>query len=146
MISVADKLKNAPEGFKLYSPIFGECTLKYIYGSETIKVIRTENNTAYTFNAYGQYTSTGECLLFPSKEVREWDKFSLKSKASYNFKPFDKVIVRDTMDSLWRADFFSHRSEYNLFNCIGGYSWRYCLPYNEKTAKLIGTTHNYTED
>ena len=146
MISIAEKLKNAPEGFKLYSPIFGECTLKYIYGSGIIEVIRTENNTAYTFNTYGQYTSTGECLLFPSKEQREWDNFSLKPKASYNFKPFDKVVVRDTVDSVWRADFFSHIGESNRFTCTGGCSWRYCLPYNEETAKLIGRRRNYKED
>ena len=146
MISIADKLKDAPEGFKLYSPIFGECTLQDIYSSGNIEVVRTENNTAYTFNTYGQYTSTGECLLFPSKEQREWDNFSLKPKASYNFKPFDKVIVRDTMDSIWKADFFSHMGESNRFACTGGCSWRYCLPYNEETAKLIGRRRNYKED
>lgn len=146
MISIADKLKDAPEGFKLYSPIFGECTLQDIYSSGNIEVVRTESTAIYTFNAYGQHASTGECLLFPSKEQREWDSFSLKPKASYNFKPFDKVIVRDTMDSIWKADFFSHMGESNRFACTGGCSWRYCLPYNEKTAKLLGTTHNYKED
>ena len=146
MISIADKLKDAPEGFKLYSPIFGECTLLDIYSSGNIEVVRTENTAIYTFNAYGQRTSTGECLLFPSKEQREWDNFSLKPKASYNFKPFDKVIVRDTMDSIWKADFFSHMGESNRFACTGGCSWRYCLPYNEETAKLIGRRRNYKED
>ena len=146
MISIADKLKDAPEGFKLYSPIFGECTLQDIYSSGNIEVVRTESTAIYTFNAYGQHTSTGECLLFPSKEQREWDNFSLEPKASYNFKPFDKVIVRDNIDGVWKADFFSHMGESNRFACTGGCSWRYCLPYNEETAKLIGRRRNYKED
>lgn len=149
MINIVDKLIDAPKGFKLYSPIFGECTLQDIYSSGTIEVVRTENNATYTFNAYGQPTSTGECLLFPSKEVREWDNFLLEPKASYNFKPFDRVLVRDSENDKWQANLFSHISAANEcrpFVCLGGRLWSYCLPYNEKTAELIGTTCNYKED
>lgn len=58
-------------------------------------------------------------------------------------KPFDKVVVRDK-DSRWSADFFSFKGS-TFVVCIGG-SWDFCLPYNEETAKLIGTTNNYKED
>lgn len=52
-------------------------------------------------------------------------------------KPFDKVVVRDD-DDKWRIDFYAFKDGPD-FVCSGGY-WRQCLPYNEDTAKLIGTT------
>lgn len=59
-------------------------------------------------------------------------------KREYNFKPFDKVLVRDSDDEKWRGDFFSYMEDGQAI-CTGTY-WLQCLPYNEETAKLIGTT------
>ena len=58
-------------------------------------------------------------------------------------KPFDKVITRNAYDDIWTANIFSHidqNGEYVTIGCVGGYT--YCIPYNEETAKLIGTTNN----
>ena len=82
MVDILEKLKDAPTGFKLYSPICGECTLNYIT-DDNIFVTDTSCKYEWCFSPYGQYiTSEGicckECLLFPSKEVREWDNFSIK--------------------------------------------------------------------
>lgn len=65
------------------------------------------------------------------------------------FKPFDKVLVRDYLEDKWMPNFFScydGTSEYK-YGCIAGNSdnvvfSKYCIPYNEETAKLIGTTNN----
>ena len=65
----------------------------------------------------------------------------------YEFKPFDKVLVRDYLEDKWMPNFFScydGTSEYK-YGCIAGNSdnvvfSKYCIPYNEETAKLIGTT------
>lgn len=65
------------------------------------------------------------------------------TKPKCELKPFDKVVVRDK-DSRWSADFFSFKGS-TFFVCIGG-SWDFCLPYNEETAKLIGTINDYKED
>lgn len=148
MVNIAEKLQNVPKGFKLYCTLVGDVLFESIGDGDNIKV-RTDRNhfvSHQVLSKYGQYDSDGECLLFPSKIQRDWSSFSFETKASCNFKPFDKVIVRDTMDSIWRAEFFSHIGENNRFVCTGGCSWRYYLPYNEETAKLIGTTHNYKED
>ena len=56
----------------------------------------------------------------------------------YSFKPFDKVLVRDSDDEKWSCDFFSYMEDDEAI-CTGTY-WLQCLPYNEETAKLIGTT------
>ena len=62
------------------------------------------------------------------------------------FKPFDKVLVRDFDDKEWKADFFSHNrlvddSDY-YFSCVGN-MWRHCIPYNEETKHLLGTTDEW---
>lgn len=58
------------------------------------------------------------------------------------FKPFDQVLVRDSNSGLWRANFYSHRDDIGNHVCMSGV-WNYCIPYNEETARLIGTTEAY---
>ena len=85
--------------------------------------------------------------LFSSleKEGKRWDaenKMVVDLTPKVEFKPFDKVVVRDKEDLVWFADLFSHiDKENNRFACVGNF-WNVCLPYNEETAKLIGTTNN----
>lgn len=80
-----------------------------------------------------------------AKERKHWDaekKQIVDLKPKFEFKPFDKVVVRDKEDLVWFADLFSHiDKENNRFACVGNF-WNVCLPYNEETAKLIGTTNN----
>lgn len=81
-----------------------------------------------------------------SKENKAWDaekKSIVDLKPKWNPKPFDRVVTRVDDDAIWTANIFSHidqYGEYNTIGCVGGYP--YCLPYNEETAKLIGTTNN----
>lgn len=67
-------------------------------------------------------------------------------KPKWTPKPFDKVIVRDEDSDTWVASLFSHMkgNRFVTINCSDGFG--YCLPYNEKTAKLIGTTDNWEEN
>lgn len=78
------------------------------------------------------------------KEGKAWDaekKQFVELKPKIEFKPFDKVVVRDTEYSTWCADLFSHIDEDYRYACVGA-TWSFCIPYNEETAKLIGTTNN----
>lgn len=78
------------------------------------------------------------------KEGNAWDaekKQFVDLKPKIEFKPFDKVVVRDTEYSTWCADLFSHIDEDYRYACVGA-TWSFCIPYNEETAKLIGTTNN----
>lgn len=61
-----------------------------------------------------------------------------EKKSKHEFKPFDKVLVRDHDDEEWSASIFSH-NQGSVYICAG-LAWLQCLPYNEKTAKLLGTT------
>ena len=91
LLNIADILMKMPKGTKLYSPIFGDCTLvevrkgNYDNYDEVIEVFAqfTAKKT-YTFDYAGRYAANnnrlGECLLFPSKENRDWVKFSRENK------------------------------------------------------------------
>lgn len=81
-----------------------------------------------------------------AKEGKHWDaenKQIVDLPKKCEFKPFDKVICRDSDADIWKANFFSHydAKAYFPFFC-NNCGYKYCLPYNEKTAKLIGTTNN----
>ena len=62
----------------------------------------------------------------------------------HQFKPFDKVLVRDSNNGPWRLNIYSHLDNCNNHVCIAAV-WNYCIPYNEKTAHLLGTTKAYNE-
>ena len=93
-MNIAEILKDCHKGIKLYSPVFGEVEFYEIKLNDTfpIKVI-DDSNEVRTFTedgkAYVNYNDA-ECVLFPSKENRDWSTFK-----EYYFKPFDKVLVRD---------------------------------------------------
>lgn len=232
-INIAEILKDCPKGMKLYSPLFGE--LKF-GGLDSTKqhypiLIDADNSRAFTFDSNGRFYSTyptAECLLFPSRELRDWTKFFKRGDVVYNkdgglyaifegwvnddytefnttinyyesiasfgteevcytdcfvkasdeeravfianaekyyngkynpdtmrvepakpkcpFKPFEKVLVRNHEDLVWFANFFSHYINNNGYHyCCIDNSFRYCIPFNEQTARLVGTTDPYTE-
>lgn len=71
-------------------------------------------------------------------------KLGIEVKQECEFKPFDKVLVRDN-GGLWFCSLFSHISKkqdrYKYITVTG--SFENCIPYNEQTAHLLGTTENY---
>ena len=77
-----------------------------------------------------------------AKKGKAWDaekKQIVDLPKKCELKPFDKVVVRCSEADRWSIDFFSYKAP-NGYICTG-YAWfGYCLPYNEETAKLIGTT------
>lgn len=82
-----------------------------------------------------------------AKEGKAWDaekKQIVDLPKKCEFKAFDKVLVRDSNDRKWNAGFFSHYSEgLNYpFICVGG-GYGQCIPYNEDTKHLLGTTDEW---
>ncbi len=79
-----------------------------------------------------------------AKVGKAWDaekKQIVDLKLKWIPKPFDKVVVRCGEADKWSIDFFSYKVS-NGYICTGDAWFGYCLPYNEETAKLIGTTNN----
>lgn len=58
------------------------------------------------------------------------------------FKPFDKVLVRDEDIYPWNCELFNRYAPYDkfyIFYCLNN-ACKQCIPYNEETAHLVGTT------
>ena len=77
-INIAKILRNKPHGVKLYSPIFGDCTYCYVREDTNEIFVKKHNGLIDYFNSEGLYFALGEVMLFPSKEMRVWDKFAWK--------------------------------------------------------------------
>ena len=76
-----------------------------------------------------------------TKEGKYWDAANkqIVDLKEYQFKPFEKVLVRDSYDDVWRASFFSHIKENDgryVTTCV---TWKFCIPY-EGNEHLLGTT------
>ena len=81
MTNIAEILKECPKGTKLYSPVCGECELdcivSYHYNNEYEIRCIAEKNCNINFDEFGRYEyDGGECLLFPSKDNRDWNTFN----------------------------------------------------------------------
>ena len=77
-INIAEILKDKPKGIRLYSPIFGECTFCCIREDTNDICVKKHNGMKVFFDSKGLYSNLGEVMLFPSKEMRDWEKLSWK--------------------------------------------------------------------
>lgn len=81
------------------------------------------------------------------KEGKRWDaekKQIVDLKPKVELKPFDKVLSRRCSEDYWVLNFYSHKSHKTDYHiCIDGSSNLYCIPYNEETAHLLGTTDDW---
>ena len=148
-IDLTNILKDCPKGWKFYSTLYGEVEFEKIKKeSEYPIVIITKhgNNSDIKSDGryYGEYDD-GECTLFPSKDQRDWSKFSAPWYKKDKFdpktlQPFDKVLVRDLNGHIWVCDLFSYIKECTQFpyKCMASY-YKCCIPYNDETKHLLGT-------
>lgn len=73
MENIADILRNAPKGLKLYSTAFGDCKLSCVIENEiTIEYFDGKNPDFVTLDQYGRFKEGGECILLPSKSAISW--------------------------------------------------------------------------
>ena len=155
-LNLVEILKDCPKGTKLYSSVFGGVELDYVdIRAKYPIVIRlkdldvreclTTEGTLFT-----EYD--GECILFPSREQRDWSKFKV-NKPKFDPKTlvaFDKVLVRLTKDCIWNVTFFSHYNKGVNWGCYpfvttSCKSYDRCIPYNDETKHLLGTSDEAPE-
>ncbi len=149
-------LEGCPEGTKLYSSIYGDVYFTKIdLKDKDFPVLVLSDVYAYQrFTKNGKYNrKIGECILFPSKDQRDWSKFERfwdKPKVEKfdvnTLQHFDKVLVRADQAHSWNFDLYSHINVDYMVNviCIGGF-WKTCIPYNEETKHLVGTKSDCPE-
>lgn len=122
-LNLVEILKDAPQGTKLWSTICGDCVLAHISSDDSeypIECISKDLEGCYTksiiFTAKGTffyYCANDECILFPSRENRDWSTFKAPDTHKH-FEPFQKVLcVADNNHDceVWSADLYSHYDE-----------------------------------
>ena len=161
-IDLTKILKDCPVGTDFWSDNYGKVQFLRISRSlqHPIMVRRTNGSPAYyTKEGWCNVNFPASCLLWPSKDCRDWSKFTAPWYKKEKFdpktlKPFDKVLVRCNESSKWGCHFFSYIDDTNLhykYRCICG-SYAFCIPCNNDTQHLVGTTeeapvfYRYWED
>ena len=169
-IDLTKILKNCPKGWKFYSSVFGEVEFKTIEFEQLkhihnpligINSLFEEDLHPIKFIAQGVKSSVskagehikgkGECTFFPSKDQRDWSKFTAPWYKKGKFDPktlkaFDRVLVRNYKTTKWRCDHFSHFDGGNYNPCIASCcSYAFCIPYNKETKYLVGTNKEAPE-
>lgn len=156
-IDLTKILKDCPNGTKFYSPIFGEVYFEKIRSDKENAIVFTRGVLEFTLTKEGFYDAVfgEECLLFPSKDQRDWSKFTAPWYKKEKFdpktlQPFDKVLVRDNYPrDCWRCSLYSHtmgKEQSTLYRYVTmDNSYTFCIPYNDETKHLVGTTDEAPE-
>ena len=157
-LNLCEILKDCPNGELFWSPLLGDVKLYDI--DEEVKTIdvTTKDLGTWEINADGTITiddiTSPEVMLYPSREQRDWTKVKYESKKEKfdpkTLKPFDKVLSKYD-GGCWSANLFSHIEEENnkyhstcSFVCNGSLV-KFCIPYNDDTKHLVGTTDEAPE-
>jgi hypothetical protein len=97
-INIVKILKDKPQGTKLYSSACGKCNLKEV-DDKSFKI--SFYNSKFGFmnggegylDKNGKLYDDGECVVFPSKEMRDWRKFAWKKRDVLVNKDGDVHII-----------------------------------------------------
>lgn len=146
-------LKHCPKGWKFYTSVWGE--VEFIgFNNDSVDFMFDTivgNIANIHINTNGTYCCFGECIIFPSKEQRDWSKFTAPWYKKDKFdpktlKPFDRVLIRNLKEDKWRCEHFSYFTEIeDMFPCICSVSYVFCVPYNDETKYLVGTSDEAPE-
>ena len=154
-IDLTKILKNCPKGWKFWTPIFGEIEFCSIAENVKYPIILSCKKGEIWFSKEGLFeieNDGAECCLFPSKDQRDWSKFSSPWYKNEKFdpktlKPFDKVLVRDNVTDVWLCNLFSYVDENEDYPYISlvSVAYKHCIPYNADTKHLVGTEYEAPE-
>ena len=153
-------LEGCPKGTKFYNSIYGEVRFERIVENVAYPIVLSicNNDSCNAINVtkkglhYKDFN--GECVLFPSKDQRDWSKFERfwdKPKVQrfdpHTLHPFDKILARDGSHHIWTCALLSHIDDLNYAYKVitDGTCYTWCIPYNDETKNLVGTTDDCPE-
>ena len=169
-IDLTEILKDCPIGWKFYSSVYGDVVFVEIYREPVLcnpghredewllqEIHKSEHPILFDADGFEHRVSSGgemikgrgECTFFPSRDQRDWSKFTTPWCKKDKFdpktlKPFDKIIAR-VEGGIWFCELLSFIGEgRNIVKGLASY-YNYCVPYNEETEHLIGTTDEAPE-
>jgi len=107
----------------------------YLFFSKSSKITRLDiEDVRYFEDHRNTEISASDFLSLTPEDVRDAPK-------DPEFKPFDRVLVRNFDYSVWIPHFYSHRDETLTYihRTISGVGYQQCIPY-EWNEHLLGTT------
>ena len=131
-----------------------ERSFYYAFYNADDKFIEAEYGNTKVHYSLSSATDSEKQQLFDAlaKKGKTWNaekKAIVDLKPKCEFKPFDKVLCRNSKDDTWEADFFARLTRKEIdytqsgkYLCVGDL-WMYCIPYNEETKHLLGTTDEW---
>ena len=148
-LNLCEVLKHCPQGETFWSPLLGDVKLYDIDEEAKTIDVTTKDFATWEINADGTITiddiTSEEIMLYPSREQRDWSKVKYEPRKERfdpkTLKAFDKVLARDSDEYEWKIEIYSHKNNNNNYpyKCIT-YSYKHCIPYNDETKHLVGTT------
>ena len=125
-INLCEILKDCPKDTKLYCTFLGDVLFSKI---EDNKIFIHTSYAVYSFYSDGKFTYEGECVLFPSREQRDWNKFTApwyknEQKSTDKIEPRFKVgdwVVNKFGDS-WHIDSLDKKN-YQVSDGKGNYNY-----------------------
>ena len=152
-LNLCEILKDCPNGELFWSPLLGDVKLYDIDEEAKTIDVTTKDLATWEINADGTITiddiTSEVIMLYPSREQRDWTKVKYEKKKE-KFDPktlnaFDKVLARLDSKGIWCCELFSFiEDNTNLIKCCGAY-YKHCIPFNEETKHLVGTTDEAPE-
>lgn len=115
-LNLCEILKDCPKGTKLYTPLYGVCSLYSVTDKfvnvdyvGTVNIICGE-----TFFSNGAISELGdECLLFPSKDNRDWSTFKTKKERfdPKTLKPLDIYISNSKKNKNMKLNEYQEKAQ-----------------------------------
>jgi len=153
-----DILQTFDDETLIFARISDNCAECYVSYNSKTKILSIPKRGVFYFDDFN-------CIMRPATQEEKyelmkklddegyvWNQEELrlerkdKEFTTNDFKPFDKVLVRQCDERNWQVNLFSHIvpgcENKKVYFCLE-YAWMQCIPYNEETAHLLGTTENY---
>lgn len=133
-IDLTKILKDCPIGWKLYSSIHGEVEFRYIDNGDFPIVVELSDSSDVDFTKDGKLYSDydGECVLLPSKDQRDWSKFTAPWYNKESIKPKFKVGDRIRHKETNKDDVYEISKVYDDSYGIVGFTWMIYMKYQDK--------------
>lgn len=148
-LNLVEILKDCPKGMELDCTVYNDVTFLRVDDVQNRCYFKAGPADTFWTTCEGRINGSpyGKCVVFP-KGKTTWEGFKPK-KPKFDPKTlqaFDKLLVK--YDKVWACCFFSHRRsdecEYPYF-MTNASSVKYCIPYNEDTKHLVGTSDEAPE-
>lgn len=140
-INIVEILKDKPQGTKLYSSACGKCKLEEV-DDKSFKIsfynskFGFMNGGEWYLDKNGNLYDDGECIIFPSKEMRDWEKFS--------WKKGDVLVSEDNVHIIFE------KFEDDTYTRFTGkhYLWKECNveDYNKEETKMLTSVFKKATD